>query len=73
MLERVVDEDNPESMWLCPRCEIWVGWKLNSCREGHDRPRIPVRVEDVEEEISWRVSRWDRYRVKARKLGGWSR
>ena len=65
-----LDEDL-DAMWLCPHCAIWVGTKLDTCSEGHERPRIPVTHDDVAVDDSRHVARTDRIRVKARKLLGW--
>lgn len=64
-------DEGLDGMWLCPHCKIWVGSKLDTCREGHERPRIPVTTQDVEVAVSTRVTRWDRIRLKVRKLLGW--
>lgn len=57
-----------ESMWYCPACETWVGWKLDECvREGHPRPRRPLRGVDVDKKPAWEVTAWDRIRAKFRR------
>lgn len=55
-------------MWYCPTCQIWVGWKLDECLAGHDRPRFPVYVDDVEIEHSRDVTTGHRLRAKLRGL-----
>ena len=51
MTERTERQDRPRSKspWYCPKCETWVGYKLEKCvTGGHDRPRRPLRWDDVE-------------------------
>ncbi|WBE14042.1 hypothetical protein CWS96_gp09 [Saline Natrinema sp. J7-1 virus 1] len=67
------DRDRSESMWFCPHCTKWVGCKLDRCLEGHDRPRLPLRSDDVDFDASWRVDLRDRLRGKLRSLLGWVR
>ncbi|WP_018257663.1 hypothetical protein [Halomicrobium katesii] len=67
------ETDRHESPWYCPECAIWVGWKLDTCSEGHDRPRLPLRYVDVEYDDAWRVERRDRLRGKVHSLWGFLR
>ena len=60
--------DRTESPWLCPDCETWVGWKRETCGNGHDCPRFPMRYCDVDFDVSWKVSRQDRLRGKLRSI-----
>lgn len=55
-----------ESMWYCPKCEAWVGWKLDECIHGHSRPRRPLRSVDVDKKPAWKVTLRDRLRAKLR-------
>lgn len=51
-------------MWYCPKCETWVGWKLDDCvTEGHSRPWRPLRYDDVEKPAD-EVTLRDRLRAK---------
>ena len=68
----MLGDDDLDSMWLCPECETWVGTELETCRRDHERPSIPVCSDDVDADWSKRMTRWDRYRVKLRKLVRWS-
>jgi hypothetical protein len=62
-----------ESPWYCPNCGSWIGWKLDTCLNGHDRPRLPLRYDDVEFDHSAYVSWRHRTRGKIRSLlGKWS-
>lgn len=71
MTDRVVDElDATPSMWYCPHCEMWVGKKLDSCLEGHSRPRLPLYSADVDFDNSWRVRLRDRVRSKLLRVIG---
>jgi hypothetical protein len=65
--------DRDESPWYCPTCEVWSGWKTDQCLEGHDRPRLPLRYDDVAFDDAWRVDRRDRLRGALRSLVGWFR
>lgn len=49
-------------MWFCPKCETWVGSKLDECLEGHSRPWRPVL--NTEPKPAWEVTFWDRVRAK---------
>jgi len=60
------------SPWYCPDCELWIGYKLETCSEGHSPPRIPVRHDDVDVDDSRLVTRWDRFRIKMSKTLRWS-
>jgi len=68
-------ENRDESPWYCPKCEggMWVGWKRDTCGEGHERPRLPLRYDDVDVDNSWQVTRRDRLRGALRSLVGWFR
>jgi hypothetical protein len=71
MTDRVVDDaDATPSPWYCPHCEMWVGKKLDSCLEGHSRPRLPLFYDDVDVDDSWRVGLRDRVRAKLRRVIG---
>lgn len=61
-----MSDDRDESMWYCPDCEMWVGWKLDECSEGHKRPWRPLRSVDVDKDHAWNVTLWDRIRAKFR-------
>jgi len=64
-----VSTDRSESPWYCPECKAWVGWRLDRCvREGHSRPRFPLRYCDVDFDYSLKVTRWHRLRAKLRGL-----
>jgi len=57
-----------ESMWFCPKCESWLGWKLDKCFEcGQRRPRRPLRAVDVDKKPAWKVTLRDRLRAKLRR------
>ena len=60
----MTDEPREQSPWYCPKCEIWVGWKLDSCSSGHSRPSFPLRYDDVDFDYAHKVSRTDRLRGK---------
>ncbi|MCD2205309.1 hypothetical protein [Halobacterium sp. KA-6] len=61
--------DRSESMWYCPTCEAWVGWKLDECPEcGRSQPWRPVRSADVDGP-AWTVTRWDRVKAKLGLVG----
>lgn len=52
-------------MWYCPKCETWVGWKLDECvTAGHPRPRRPLRYADVDVEDARDVTLLDRVKAK---------
>ena len=71
MSDRIVDDsDATPSPWYCPHCEMWIGKKLDSCLEGHSRPRLPLYYDDVDFDDSWRVTQRDRVRAKLRRLIG---
>lgn len=59
-------ERRDTGMWLCPRCEMWVGRKLDQCSEGHPRPWLPVWSGLVDADDSRQVSTRDRLRAKLR-------
>lgn len=64
------DPDRPreESPWYCSECRAWVGWKLDTCFEcERDRPRFPLRYDDVPFDDSQKVQL--RHRIKARLTG----
>lgn len=50
-------------MWYCPKCETWVGAKLDECSEGHAQPWRPVLNEEPKKP-AWEVTFWDRVRAK---------
>ena len=71
MSDRVVDDsDATPSPWFCPHCEMWIGKTLDSCLNGHARPRLPLYYDDVDFDDSWRVTQRDRVRAKLRRLIG---
>ena len=71
MSDRIVDDsDVTPSPWYCPHCEMWIGKKLDSCLNGHARPRLPLYYDDVDFDDSWRVTQRDRVRAKLRRLIG---
>lgn len=71
MTDRIVDDsDATPSPWYCPHCEMWVGKKLDSCLEGHSRPRLPLYYDDVDVDFSEWVTTRDRVRAKLRRLTG---
>jgi len=53
-------------MWLCPRCETWVGRKLDACAEGHTRPLLPVWSGLVDVDDSRQVTLGGRLQAKVR-------
>lgn len=55
-------------MWLCPRCEMWVGRKLDECNDGHARPLLPVWSGLVDVDDSRQVTVGDRLRAKVRGI-----
>ena len=57
-------------MWLCPRCETWVGRKLDECNAGHARPFVPVWSGLVDVDDSRQVTARQRLRAKVRGLLG---
>lgn len=42
----MADERDGE-MWFCPDCELWIGSKLDKCKDRHSRPRFEIRTGDV--------------------------
>lgn len=62
------DRPRSESPWYCPECELWIGYKLDECNDGHERPRLPLRYDDVPYDDSWRVTSRDRLRSKLLSL-----
>ena len=60
--------DRNRTMWYCPRCATWVGYKRDECAEGHPRPWLPVRAADVDVDDARRVTLADRLRAKVRGL-----
>jgi hypothetical protein len=37
-----------EQMWLCQRCERWIGHRLTRCNtKSHPKPRGEIRTGDV--------------------------
>lgn len=61
-------DDREKSMWYCPHCVMWCGWKLDECQDGHSQPRWPLRAADVDRKPAWEVTRRDRLRAKFRGL-----
>lgn len=53
-------------MWLCPRCETWVGRKLDRCNGGHTRPLLPVWSAFVDVDDARQVTTRQRLRAKVR-------
>lgn len=66
----VDDSDAMPSPWYCPHCETWVGKKLDSCLNGHTRPRFPLYYDDVEFDYSLRVAWRHRIRAKLWRIRG---
>ncbi|QKY16419.1 hypothetical protein [Halorubrum sp. CBA1229] len=63
------DRDRSKSPWYCPKCTAWVGYQLDECvTDGHDRPRRPLRWDDVEKP-SFEVTYRDRLLAKVRLSG----
>lgn len=58
-----------ESMWYCPDCEVWVGYKRDECANGHSEPWRPLRAADVDVTAAWQVSKWDVWKAKLGVFG----
>jgi len=62
------DRGREESPWYCPDCRTWVGWKRDTCANGHECPRLPLRYDDVPFDYSLKVTRRHRIVGKLRSL-----
>lgn len=57
-----------ETMWYCPECETWNGWKLDVCLGCKTpQPRFPVHAADVDANDARNITLLDRLKAKV----GW--
>jgi hypothetical protein len=63
-------QQDHDSMWFCPKCETWVGSKLDKCvTEQHSKPLFPVLADDFESSPpAWEVTLEDRLLAKVRRV-----